>query len=137
MSCSSWPRTTTCMPVTSSSAVLTCSTSIRMYVLAHSWSALIDVSGAVTNMVEYPVATDAPRAPDRFRSMLFDGWGDDDGGVIRTSVLRRIAPYDSYHFADRVFMTELGLHGPFYQVPDWLWFRRQHPEQAGMYAQHA
>jgi len=102
------------------------------YVLAHAWSALIDASGTVTNVVEYPVASDAPRAPDRFRSMLFDGWGDDDGGVIRTKVLQQVKPYDSYHFADRVFMTEVGLHGPFYQVPDWLWFRRQHPQQAGM-----
>jgi glycosyltransferase involved in cell wall biosynthesis len=102
------------------------------FVLAHSWSAIIDTAGTVTNVVNYPVATDAPRAPDRFRSMLFDGWGDDDGGVIRTSVLRRVKLYDSYHFADRVFMTEVGLHGPFYQVPDWLWFRRQHPGQAGM-----
>jgi glycosyltransferase involved in cell wall biosynthesis len=102
------------------------------FVLAHAWSAIIDVSGTVVNLVNYPVATDAPRAPDRFRSMMFDGWGDDDGGVIRTSVLRQVKPYDSYHFADRVFMTEIGLHGPFYQVPDWLWFRREHPGQAGM-----
>jgi glycosyltransferase involved in cell wall biosynthesis len=102
------------------------------YVLAHSWSAMIDGSGTITNSVKYPVATDAPRAPDRFRSMLFDGWGDDDGGVIRTKVLRQVAPYDSYHFADRVFITEVGLHGMFYQVPDWLWFRRQHPQQAGV-----
>lgn len=102
------------------------------FVLAHSWSVLVDGSGAVTNLVEYPVATYSPRAPERFRSMLFDGWGDDDGGVIRTRVLRQIAPYDSYHFADRVFLTELGLHGPFYQVPERLWFRRQHPRQAGV-----
>ena len=100
-------------------------------VLAHSWSATIDTSSTVINFVNYPVDTDAPRAPDRFRSMLFDGWGDDDGGVIRTSVLRQVAPYDSYHFADRVFTTELGLHGPFCQIPDYLWFRREHPGQAG------
>jgi glycosyltransferase involved in cell wall biosynthesis len=103
------------------------------YVLAHSWSGLIDASGEITRLVNYPVATDAPRAPDRFRSMMFDGWGDDDGGVIRTKVLRQVAPYDSYHFADRVFITEIGLHGMFYQVPDWLWFRRQHPQQAGIH----
>ena len=102
------------------------------FVLAQSWSAIIDASGTVVNLVNYPVDTDAPRAPDRFRSMLFDGWGDDDGGVIRTSVLRQVTPYDSYHFADRVFTTEVGLHGPFYQVPDYLWFRRQHPQPAGV-----
>ncbi|MGO9079746.1 MAG: glycosyltransferase family 2 protein [Streptosporangiaceae bacterium] len=100
-------------------------------VLAHSWSAVIDESGVVTNLVDYPVNTAAPRAPERFRSMLFDGWGDDEGGVIRIDVLRRIALHDSYHFADRTFTTEIALHGPFYMVPDWLYFRRQHAGQGG------
>ena len=63
--------------------------------------------------------------------MLFDGWGDDEGGVIRTDVLRRVSLHDSYHFADRTFTTEIGLHGPFYMVPDWLYFRRQHAGQGG------
>jgi glycosyltransferase involved in cell wall biosynthesis len=58
-------------------------------VLAHSWSAAIDDSGNVTHVVDYPVNTAAPRAPERFRSMLFEGWGDDEGGVIRMSVLRK------------------------------------------------
>ena len=100
-------------------------------VLAHSWSAVIDGSGAITKLVEYPVDTAAPRAPERFRSMLIDGWGDDEGGVVRMDVLRRIAPHNSYHFADRTFTAEIGLHGPFYMVPDRLYFRRQHDEQAG------
>ena len=95
-------------------------------VLAHSWSAVIDESGTVTQLVEYPVDTAAPRAPERFRSMLFDGWGDDEGGVIRMDVLRRTPLHGSYHFADRTFTTEIALHGPFYMVPDWLYFRREH-----------
>ena len=70
-------------------------------VLAHSWSALIDETNAVTEVVDYPVNTAAPRAPERLRSMLFDGWGDDEGGVVRTDVLRRTALHGSYHFADR------------------------------------
>ena len=98
-------------------------------VLANCWEAMIDDSGAITRVEDYPVATDSPRAPDRFRSMLFDGWGDDGGGVIRTAVLRRVAPLGSYHFADRTLATELGLHGSFYQVPEWLYFRREHPER--------
>ncbi len=100
-------------------------------VLAHSWSAVIDSTGAVTELVEYSVDTAAPRAPERFRSMLFDGWGDDEGGVIRMDVLRRVALHASYHFADRTFTTEIGLHGPFYMVPDWLYFRRHHAGQGG------
>jgi glycosyltransferase involved in cell wall biosynthesis len=98
-------------------------------VLANAWEAMIDDSGTVTKVEDYPVATDSPRAPDRFRSMLFDGWGDDGGGVIRTKVLRRVSLLGSYHFADRTLVTELGLHGPFYQVRDWLYFRRERPER--------
>jgi hypothetical protein len=37
---------------------------------------------------------------------------------------------ESYHHADHTIIAELGLHGPFYQVPDWLYFRRDHPERA-------
>ena len=103
-------------------------------VLAHSWSAVIDGSGTVTALVDYPVATDAPRAPDRFRSMLFDGWGDDEGGVVRMDVLRRTALHGSYHFADRTFTAELALYGPFHMVPDWQYFRRHHEGQGGKLA---
>lgn len=100
-------------------------------VLAHSWSALIDEANAVSEVVDYPVNTAAPGAPERLRSMLFDGWGDDEGGVVRTDVLRRTALHGSYHFADRTFTIELALHGPFYMVPDYLYFRRRHGGQGG------
>jgi glycosyltransferase involved in cell wall biosynthesis len=99
-------------------------------VLAHSWTAMIDGSGAVTKATEYPLATASPRAPERFRSLLFDDGGDDDGGVIRTQVLRQTAMKESYHHADRTIIAELSLYGRFYQVPDWLYFRRDHPERA-------
>ncbi len=99
-------------------------------VLAHSWTAMIDGSGAVTEALEYPLATASVRAPERFRSMLFDDGGDDDGGVMRTAIMRRVAPKNSYHHADRTIITEIGLYGPFYQVKDWMYFRRDHPERA-------
>ena len=48
---------------------------------------------------------------------------------MRTDVLRRTALHGSHHHADRTITTEIALHGPFYQVPDWLYFRRDHPER--------
>jgi glycosyltransferase involved in cell wall biosynthesis len=99
-------------------------------VLAHSWTAVIDGSDAVARPVEYPMVTSSPKAPERFRSVLYGEGGDDDGGVIRMSVLRRTPLFGSYHHADRTFVAELALHGPFYQVPDWLYFRRDHPDRA-------
>jgi glycosyltransferase involved in cell wall biosynthesis len=99
-------------------------------VLAQSFTALIDGSGTVTQTVKYILTTAASSAPERFRSVLFDTGGDDGGAVIRTSVLRQTALTGSYYRADRAFVAELALYGPFYQVPDWLYFRRDHTDRA-------
>jgi glycosyltransferase involved in cell wall biosynthesis len=98
-------------------------------VLAHSWTATIDGSGTA-RAVAYSMATGSPSAPERLRSLLFADGGDDTEGVIRLSVLRRTPLLASYHHADRTLSAELSLYGPFYQVPDWLYFRRDHPERA-------
>lgn len=102
-------------------------------VLAHCWEAIIDDSGTVTKVLDYSVAADAPRAPDRFRSMLFNGWDDYTYGVMRTRVLLRTHLHGSHHLADRSINSELNLHGPFYMVPEWLYFRRDHPERKQPY----
>src|SRR5580698_6435851 len=74
-------------------------------VLAHSWTAFIDSSGAMTKAIEYPLNTSSSSAPDRFRSLLFEFGGDDDGGVIRAEVLRSIATRNSYHHSDRTIVA--------------------------------
>ena len=101
----------------------------RHVVLAHPWTAVIDSSGTVTKTVVYPLATASVRAPERFRSVLFTSGGDDTGGVIRTAILRRTPLLGSHHHADRTIVTDVSLYGPFYQIPDWLYFRREHPER--------
>jgi glycosyltransferase involved in cell wall biosynthesis len=134
-------------------------------VLAHAWEAAIDEKGDVWQALEYPLATDSPSAPERFRSILFGSSGlferrflagsggspasgDGDGhdfvrvenngilracdeyGVIRSDVMRRIAPLGSYHHADRIIACEIALHGPFHITPDWLYFRREYSDRA-------
>jgi glycosyltransferase involved in cell wall biosynthesis len=99
-------------------------------VLAHSWTAIINDAREVTRAVPYPHATGSPSAPERFRSLLFGAGGDDDGGIIKTEVLRRTPLNGSYYRADRTFVCELALNGPFYHVPEWLYFRRDHPARA-------
>ncbi|MET8472529.1 glycosyltransferase family 2 protein [Streptomyces sp. NPDC006422] len=99
-------------------------------VLAHADQAVIDEDGKVKVPYAYTLNTDSPRAPERFRSMLFEPGGDDFYGVIRADVLRKVKPHDSYHHADRTFVAEIGLHGPFHQVPELLYFRRDHPTRA-------
>lgn len=116
-------------------------------ILAHAYEAAIDEAGTVTQAMDYPLATDSPRPPERFRAILLGSSGlfdstdpaapglvrmDNNGmlracdeyGVIRTAVMRKIAPLGSYHHSDRIVVCELALHGPFYIVPEWLYFRR-------------
>jgi len=100
----------------------------REAVIAQGWEARIDADGAVTGGLYYSVVADSPSAPERFRSMLFDGWDDYTYGVIRTAALRRVHPVGSYHMADRTINVELSLQGPFCLIPEWLYFRRTHPE---------
>jgi len=99
-------------------------------IASHAWTALIDGEGTVRERYRYSLATASPHAPERFRSALFDVGGDDAYAVFRTDVLRRVLPHGSYYRADRVLVGSLTLHGPFHQVPDWLYFRRDHPQRA-------
>ncbi|MER5948592.1 glycosyltransferase [Streptomyces sp. NPDC001904] len=99
-------------------------------ILAHTDQAVIDGDGRVTVPYEYTLATGSPHAPERFRSLLFEPGGDDFYGVIRTDVLRRVKSMDSYHHADRTYVAEITLHGRFHQVPELLYFRRDHPGRA-------
>lgn len=122
-------------------------------VLAHSWTAAVDNGGNVTQAYSYPLKTDSPSAPERLRSFLFGSSGMfevpgsgnhdlvridhngilracDEYGVMRTSVLRKIKPFDSYHHPDRIIVAELLLHGPFHLTPDWMYFRRDHEGRA-------
>ncbi|MFE0024067.1 glycosyltransferase family 2 protein [Amycolatopsis sp. NPDC059021] len=99
-------------------------------IVAHAGTAIIDGSGAVTQVFDYHIKTDSPYAPERFLSLLFEPGGDDFYGVIRSDVLRRVTPMNSYHHADRTYIAELALHGPFHQVPELLYFRRDHPHRA-------
>jgi glycosyltransferase involved in cell wall biosynthesis len=99
-------------------------------ILAHSWLATIDPAGKVIAPYDYRLATDSPSAPERFRALLFAPGGDDFYGVIRSAKLRQAKPHASYHHADRTYVIDMAMQGPFVQVPELLYFRRDHPTRA-------
>jgi glycosyltransferase involved in cell wall biosynthesis len=99
-------------------------------VLAHAWTAFIDETGEVSGAQDYPLETDVDDPVIRFRSLLYTQGGDDIYGVVRTSVMQAVEPHGSYHNADRTLVAELGLQGRFHQVPEPLYFRRDHPGRA-------
>ena len=89
--------------------------------------AIVDGDGELVTPYDYTMATDSPSAPTRFKSLLVTEGGDDEYGVIRADVLRKVRPCDSFHNPGRPFVAEIALHGPFQQVPEVLYFRRDHP----------
>jgi glycosyltransferase involved in cell wall biosynthesis len=116
-------------------------------VLAHSYEGVVDGDGNVAQAMKYPLATDASRPSDRFRSFLFGSSGlfdstdparpgmrrvdnvgilsfCDEYGVVRTAAMRSVAPLGSYHHSDRIVVCELALRGKFHITPEWLYFRR-------------
>ncbi len=98
-------------------------------ILAHADMGIVDERGKTLEVYDYRLATDSPRASERFRSLMFTRGGDDFYGVIRTDVLRRIAPHNSYYNAGRKLVAELSLYGPFHQVPEVMFWRRDHADR--------
>jgi hypothetical protein len=99
-------------------------------VLVNVWDALIDEEGEIIDRPVYPLDSANPQAHLRLRSLLYADGGNDFYGLIRTDVLRQVRPHDSYHHADRTFMASLTLAGPWFQVPEVLYYRRDHPKRA-------
>ena len=54
----------------------------------------------------------------------------EDYGVIRMSVLRKTPLLGNFVWSDMVLFAELALWGSFIEVPEILFFRREHPERA-------
>lgn len=100
------------------------------HVLAHSYNATIDSHGKVIEPYDYRIPTDSPSPAERFRGLLHAPGGDDFYGVIRTADLRRVRPHGSFHHADRTFVMDIAMQGRFHQVPELLYFRRDHETRA-------
>jgi hypothetical protein len=100
-------------------------------VLAYPKTRFIDENGAVTQDYDDNVHLQAPRASDRFRQLLGQlARCNAAYGLVRTDVMRRIAPLGAYIGSDICLLAELTLYGTFWEVPEYLFLRRFHAEAA-------
>jgi glycosyltransferase involved in cell wall biosynthesis len=65
----------------------------------------------------------------RFWEELIVHGGQNFYGMIRRSVLTRIAPHRTFPWAERVIFSELSLYGRFAVIDAPMYFRRVHPAQ--------
>jgi glycosyltransferase involved in cell wall biosynthesis len=98
-------------------------------VLAYPRTKLIDAAGAVISEYDNRLHLPHPTAAARFTALHERlGLCNAQLGVIRTEVLRRIAPYGTYVASDICLLAELTLYGKFWEVPEFLFFRRLHED---------
>lgn len=101
-------------------------------VLCYSKTRFMDENGHLLENAQRLRDIDAALPQDRFRSLIRLDYkcGSPILGMFRASVLKRTPLLGYYADHDRVVLSELALYGPFYEIPEYLFFRRRHSCQS-------
>jgi hypothetical protein len=97
-------------------------------VLAYPKTKFIDEDGRITSEYDDGLHLQAARPSERFQQLLERlGYVNALYGLMRAAVIRRTRLPGNYPGSDIVFLAELSLHGTFWEVPEFLFYRRFHP----------
>jgi len=106
-------------------------------VLCYTKTKLIDEHGTVLeqNYDENLLLTHSPQPQIRFRNLIVDSFsrpyrGQQLFGVMRTSVVATTPLLGSYSGGDKSFIARMALLGKFYEVPEYLFFNREHSQRS-------
>ncbi|WP_341527606.1 glycosyltransferase family 2 protein [Nostoc sp. UHCC 0302] len=99
-------------------------------ILCHSHAYFIDEDGKFIQNYNIKLKTDSPKPHKRFHELLRIHVNYQCYGVIRASALRAVPPMGSYAQADATLLLRLGILGRFYEIPEYLFFARYHPQQS-------
>ena len=100
-------------------------------VLCFPMTQFIDANGLHVSNYDHPLDLEAKIRMERFlQFVLTEHIVVEIFGVIRSDVLRKTPRIASYIGSDLVLLAELGLHGPFLVIPEYLFFHREHPNRS-------
>ncbi|MEH2187644.1 MAG: glycosyltransferase family 2 protein [Nostoc sp.] len=99
-------------------------------ILCHSQTYFIDEQGNFLQNYDIKLKADALKRHERFHELLTKHLCYPCYGVIRASALRMIPPMGGYGNADGILLLRLGILGRFYEIPEYLFFARSHPQQS-------
>ena len=97
-------------------------------VLAYPRTRFIDARGRRLAEPDDGLDLQSPRASRRFREIVTRlGHTNLQYGLMRAAAVRRTRMLGLYPASDMVFLAELTLYGRFWEVPEFLFYRRFHP----------
>jgi glycosyltransferase involved in cell wall biosynthesis len=98
-------------------------------VLCHPRTRIIDEHGKPLYDYIVKLNTDSTKPHERFRDMIsVEHWCFQVFGLIRAQALRQTPVIANYTGSDRSLLAELSLIGRVYEIPEYLFFRREHPK---------
>jgi glycosyltransferase involved in cell wall biosynthesis len=99
-------------------------------VLCHSKTARINQLGELTGNYDHNMRIDSQKMHERFRDLISikhnPCWPI--FGVFRRSILERTPLHGNYPSADSNLLAEIALYGRIFEIPEYLFFRRDHPQ---------
>jgi len=99
-------------------------------VLCHAKTCFIDSEDNVIGYYEDHKASGSNEPHIRFRVLIMNVKCFEIFGVVRSSALRQTPLQGSFGHADGILLVNLGLLGRFHEIPEFLFFNRDHPEKS-------
>jgi glycosyltransferase involved in cell wall biosynthesis len=101
-------------------------------ILSYSKVDKINSSGELTGTYDYDMRVSDKQASTRFSDLiLINHFCVAVFGVHRRKALAQTNLIGKYVGSDRVLLAELGLRGRLYEIPEYLFHRRDHPQASG------
>lgn len=101
-------------------------------ILCHSKVKIVDEQGNFLQTYNVSLNTDSPKPQDRFHELLSKHLCYQIFGVIRSRALKKTPLLGSYGHADGVLLLRLAFLGRFHELPEYLFFIRNHSQQASV-----
>ncbi len=97
-------------------------------VLCHSKSSRIDETGQLTGVYENKMRMDSPKIQERFGDLIsiMTNICWPIFGLMRKEILEKTPLHGDYRGADANLLVELSLYGRLYEIPEYLFLRRDH-----------
>lgn len=103
-------------------------------VLCYANTTFIDEQGKFLENYSEDLHLDAAKPHERYRQyhrrFLYKYKCNPQFGVLRSSALAMTRLMGKYEGSDIILFAELALLGEFYEIPEYLFFRRQHPQMS-------